>query len=297
MKIRFKIIYAFIILLVCGAIGIPVHSQNNSSEVQFVIKPQFDYAWNFCEGAAAVVLDGKWGFIDKNGKFIAELQFDYVWDFYQGAAAVKLNGKWGFIDKNGKFIIKLQFEEVGDFYDGAAKVKLNGKYGFIDKEGKFIIEPQFDTAWNFYDGATGVKLNGKWGFIDKNGKFIAKPQFDDVGWVSEGIAGVKLDDKWGFIKNPLSSKEIEKSFDATGNFIGTVKSIEGGSVIVALKDTNKPIYMGQRLCLFSGDSMIILNASFPMLTVVKCNVTSGNIKEIKAGTKVYLYKGAKKGGK
>ncbi|ECC1273812.1 WG repeat-containing protein, partial [Campylobacter coli] len=59
-------------------------------------------------------------------------------------AKVKLNGRWGFIDRSGKFVIKPKFDSIWDFSEGLAKVKLNGKYGFIDKSGKIVIEPKFD---------------------------------------------------------------------------------------------------------------------------------------------------------
>ncbi|HEF3474383.1 TPA: WG repeat-containing protein, partial [Campylobacter coli] len=58
--------------------------------------------------------------------------------------AVELNGKWGFIDKNGEFVIEPKFDGVGNFSEGLARVELNGKYGFIDKSGKIVIEPKFD---------------------------------------------------------------------------------------------------------------------------------------------------------
>ncbi|MGI7157691.1 WG repeat-containing protein, partial [Campylobacter coli] len=62
----------------------------------------------------------------------------------EGLARVGLNGKWGFIDKSGKFVIEPKFDSIWDFSEGLAKVGLNGKYGLIDKSGKIVIEPKFD---------------------------------------------------------------------------------------------------------------------------------------------------------
>ncbi len=59
-------------------------------------------------------------------------------------AGVKLNGKYGFIDKNGDFVIKPKFDDAWYFREGLAAVELNGKYGFIDKSGKIIAKPEFD---------------------------------------------------------------------------------------------------------------------------------------------------------
>ena len=42
------------------------------------IQPQFDEATDFSEGLAAVKIGGKWGFVDKSGKFVIPLG-DYKW--------------------------------------------------------------------------------------------------------------------------------------------------------------------------------------------------------------------------
>ena len=48
---------------------------------------------------------GKWGFIDKQGKMVINPQFDYAGDFSEGLAKVliedgtKYNRKWGYISR------------------------------------------------------------------------------------------------------------------------------------------------------------------------------------------------------
>ena len=65
--------------------------------------------------------------------------FDGFGNFSDGYAPVKLNGKWNFIDTQGKLVSPNQwFDDVGDFYDGYAKVELNGKWNFIDTQGNII---------------------------------------------------------------------------------------------------------------------------------------------------------------
>jgi len=71
--------------------------------------------------------------------------------FHDGLARVSIGddktGKWGFIDKQGKFVINPQFDYISKFSDGLAGVRVGddktGKWGFIDKQGKFVINPQF----------------------------------------------------------------------------------------------------------------------------------------------------------
>src|SRR3990170_1437960 len=74
---------------------------------------------------------------------------------------IEQNGKWGFIDKTGKYVINPQFDYVFSFSEGLARVRLGGKWGFIDKTGKYVINPQFDGADSFSEGLARVMLGGK----------------------------------------------------------------------------------------------------------------------------------------
>jgi hypothetical protein len=51
------------------------------------------------------------------------------------------NGKYGFIDKTGKFVINPQFDEVSGFMEGLCSVRVGDKLGYIDKTGKDVWNP------------------------------------------------------------------------------------------------------------------------------------------------------------
>jgi len=72
-----------------------------------------------------------------------------------------------------------------------------------------------------------------------------------------------------------------------------VQSNNKGEVIVQGNNIAAHVYMGDKLCLYSGDEIIILKSTFPMQTISKCSVISGNIKKIRPGMKVYRYKARK----
>ena len=112
--------------------------------------------------------------------FVKNLRFYDVYSFEEGLAAIEQNGKWGFMDKQGKIIIKPKFEIVRDFSVGLAAVLLNGSWGFIDKKGKIIMEPQFECVREFSEGLVAVRIDGIWGFMDKTGKLIISAQYDSV---------------------------------------------------------------------------------------------------------------------
>ncbi|QZY57530.1 WG repeat-containing protein [Crassaminicella profunda] len=52
-----------------------------------------------------IKLDDKYGFINKEGKLIIKAEYDKVRSFSEGLAPVKINGRWGYIDKNGEKIL------------------------------------------------------------------------------------------------------------------------------------------------------------------------------------------------
>src|ERR1035437_3884839 len=174
-----------------------------------------------CAGAAVlypVVVNGRWGFVDKSGKLVINPQFDRAEVLAERLAAVRL-GRWGYVDVSGKVVINPQFDKADVFSDGLAAVKLGGggpdplapfdprpyrpfggggRYGYINPEGKYAINPQFEDAGTFAGGLAAVKLGGRWGFIDKTGKIVINPQFDEAAAFSDGLAAVKMGGRFGY---------------------------------------------------------------------------------------------------
>ena len=126
---------------------------------------------------------------------------------FRGIRGVRIGGKWGFIDKQGKWSLTPSLTGAWRFSEGLAAVRIGdeetGKWGYIDKQGKMVIgllfEPRhrsFLMAWPRY----GLARQGeKWGYIDKQGKFVINPQFDSAEPFAEGLAAVRNGDKWGYI--------------------------------------------------------------------------------------------------
>ena len=61
--------------------------------------------------------------------------YEYVGEYSDGLAMVMLNYKYGFIDKSGTEIIPCKYDWAEGFSEGRAKVKLNGKQGYVNKSG------------------------------------------------------------------------------------------------------------------------------------------------------------------
>lgn len=141
-----------------------------------------------------VTVNGKDGFIDRDGKIVIEPTFEKAYPFTDGLAAVQKQGAWGYIDTKGRVIIEPQFVSVGLFSEGLATFQDKrhpNKEGYIDKIGKVVIEPQFDTAEAFCNGVARVgsaTLKGRllsmiadvglecdYKYIDRTGKIVPAP--------------------------------------------------------------------------------------------------------------------------
>lgn len=152
------------------------------------------------DGLAIDVIDGKYGYVDKDNKVIIAHQYKFAYPFYDGIAMVAvesndniLGKKFGYIDKSGQFTIQPKYLLGQDYSEGLiAVLNSESKYGFIDKNGNIILPFIYDNpfevdyhsqdfqnqlqhtpyAYIFRDGVALVRLNNQWQFIDKQGNTV-----------------------------------------------------------------------------------------------------------------------------
>ena len=169
------------------------------------IKPNIasDTSSNTKEEAIAMLIPyrkgDKWGYCDWNKKIVIPIQYDDAYVFSEGLAAVEINGKWGYIDKKGNMVIPAVYDDVWDFREGLASVEINGKHGFIDTKGNMVIPAVYDDAYVFSEGLAAVEINGKWGFIDTKGNMAIPAMYELALDFSEGLACVEINGKFGCI--------------------------------------------------------------------------------------------------
>ena len=171
---------------------------------RIIVEPKFDYT-GIAFGDSAMIVGEmkygrmKYGYVDKNDKTIIPPRYDEATYFSEGLASVRIADKWSVIDKSGATVSKLNLGRPVTFKEGLAPVKFNGLYGFVNKDANIVIEPKFELASLFSEGLAAVKSGGKWGFIDKSGKFAIEPRFNEVNHFKEGRAVVRVGELWGVI--------------------------------------------------------------------------------------------------
>lgn len=105
--------------------------------------------------------DGEYAFCDEDLKVKEDIKCDDI-DVYteDELIAICQNGKWGYVDEDGKEVIKPQYEDAKSFSNGLAGVCKDGKWGFINVDGLMVIEPQFsEVGYLLEDGICVVRLD------------------------------------------------------------------------------------------------------------------------------------------
>ncbi len=206
------------------------HYTGGGSEPGKELTSKGDFAFEFKDGIAYVFISGKRGIIDTSGKITYPNISDLLphWARYSEGLAPFMNrdGRWGYLDKQGRVVIQTRFYLASEFIEGLACVQAEEGYGFIDKTGVFVIKPVFDSADDFSEGLARVCQKGRWGYMDKSGKLVLKPQYKSARQFSEGLAYVEISEE----SADKSGGSIPKwaYIDKSGRFVIGPISREGG---------------------------------------------------------------------
>ncbi len=193
---------------------------------------------------------GKWGFIDRTGRFRIPPRYNGAGQFSEGVAYAWLwegeRRRDGIVDADGRFT---ELPAVNDsafiFHDGLARFQTpmgqERKYGYMDKAGRVVIPPQFDDSGHFSEGLAWVSVfkEGKrlYGFIDKTGKVVIEPEFVyQPGDFVDGLARVMGHTRTGFIDH-AGSFRITVEYEHSGD------SFSEGLLAIIRGDPPRGVYL------------------------------------------------------
>ena len=146
----------------------------------------------------------KAGYINCAGEIVIPADFEDAYPFRDGLAAVKQAGLWGVIDPAGNFVIAATYRRPLVFTEERAEIPtLNerdgDKRGVISSTGEIIVQPRYRSVSHFSGGLSCVCDGEFYGYIDRDGNQVIPPFFEDARAFSEGLAAVKLNGAWGYI--------------------------------------------------------------------------------------------------
>lgn len=173
---------------------------------------------------------GTWGY-KLFGEFVIPAKFSSAGPFSEGVAAVSINGKYGFIDKEGKCIIPYRYEFVREFREGLAPAKQNGKFGYINKLGQAVIPYKFETAESFKDGLARVVFSGKACFVDTDGQVFASK--DEISRTYSSFAKQYVE---SYVNNWQKKGKFEKTTDWQKRVNETTRAALIDSLLTCAKD-------------------------------------------------------------
>ncbi|EIQ01341.1 hypothetical protein OpiT1DRAFT_05917 [Opitutaceae bacterium TAV1] len=149
---------------------------------KMVICPQFSFASDFSEDFAYVRLDGGTFFIKKNGEYAFPCAYPWVSHFSRGLCAFKTSeqhkpdGKFGYLNQEGKIQIDAKYDMAGAFTAEVAAVELNGKWTLINIDGQTISSVKYDFVSEFYEGIASFRKKRRWGLVNTIGEEIELPE-------------------------------------------------------------------------------------------------------------------------
>ncbi len=119
---------------------------------------------------------GKFG-LYSNSRNVTGMVYSGAGVFTDGLAAFKSNGKWGYIDSNGRTVVPFEYDAVWGYSalggedtpyecsEGHITVCKDKKFGILKDDGSLIVDFIFDDATPVINGKAFVKQNGKYGVI------------------------------------------------------------------------------------------------------------------------------------
>ena len=208
-----------------------------------------------------------------------------------------VNGKWGYINSEGKYAIAPQFDFASEFRGNYARVIADQEddnnddgyhEGIIDRNGCFVLEPFYCIDEGYDGGYYGGKDTGIWlvlrkdevndesmGFFDiPSGHFSGFHWSDVCQWCSESHLIPVMDDEYrvGYAERSSGEMVIPCQYDTVvdpSNFYGGVAAVclipgdeDEDIILIDETGTKIPLPEGIHAVLFEGafdDRILVVN--------------------------------------
>lgn len=154
----------------------------------------YSKAWVFSEGLAAVMKDGKIGFINANNEVVIPFHFDYtdkcrMWEFgyvfHNGYCAMPdADGDLGLIDKNGNWVVEPAYDEIWAPHTSGYRIIIKeNKYGILNVGCDVVYPAEYGYIDILSDGFVLTKGGKQWQ-VDFEGNTVQPFMFDGTYYLN-----------------------------------------------------------------------------------------------------------------
>ena len=163
------------------------------------------------DSLAVYALTGKRGYINVNtGSVVIDAEannYCKAWVFSEGLAAVMKDGKIGFINANNEVVIPFRFDYSDEcrmydfgylFHNGyCIMTNADGDLGLIDKSGNWVVEPSYDEIWSPHKSGYRVIVNdNKHGVLDSKCAVVYPAEYGYISIIHDGFVLTKGGRQW-----------------------------------------------------------------------------------------------------
>lgn len=166
-----------------------------SDDGHIVIPAVYDFVAHLSDGLFTITEGEYTAYFDSDGNVVLPFsnKYESYGHFTEGLARVMINEKWGFINRFGEEVIPPQFHYTEEFADGRAIVRNEKElHGAIDEQGKLVIDYQFPVLANFEKGYAKFGDLETWGLIDKTGEIVVPQIYISIGKVYRNKVTVQV---------------------------------------------------------------------------------------------------------
>lgn len=140
---------------------------------QYIINPKVNRITDITEELALVKQDyANYFFIHEDLKRHTAINFQKALPFSNGAAPVMLAGRWGVINQKGVITMTPKYDKIDAYQDQYAKIMVNNWKGVVNVSGKVIINPEYEYVAYAGNGLFRVEQENKVGYLNLDGNWV-----------------------------------------------------------------------------------------------------------------------------
>ena len=244
---------------------------------------KYDKLGSFSEGYAAVLKDGKWGYINTKGEEMISCQYSNPYEeytsgaFHEGLAAVQKDGKWGYINTKGEEVIpiSLDVQYANNFSDGLAVIINDfNHFSVINSKGNTVFggkceisEYGEDMVYEMQQKYVKEKLympveSNKYAVYDKQGNKLgeeSEEQKEDYLKMNTNVLyKIYSDEKEDYISLGLINVDgkviIPATYDRIGDKVGGNVDFSNGVLLVMIEEIGEDVEEGYAGEIYSPDT-------------------------------------------